>query len=306
MSTIPAAARYASPVDLAAFGPYRSARRPGDARPRLRFTGRLTADGSSGFQAEPDRYHLYAGWFCPWSQRVVLQVAVNGLSDVIGVSYVDDARDGRGWAFRQRNGPDPVNGFTLLRQAYEATELGFEGHVSVPVLWDTRTGRVVSNDYRSIGLDIATQFGGFRWPGIDTYAAADRAEIEELDGWIGPAVNQGLSRAAGEGPAAGRARADLLAAFDLLDELLVDRSFLVGHGLTEADLRLWVSLARYDVQANAAGRIGPPLSAWRHLSRYAAWLAELPAFRATTRWASFSVPGSRASFLPALANGDAA
>ena len=304
MSTIPA--RYASPVDLAAFGPYRSTPRPGDPRPRLRFTGRLTADGSSGFQAEPGRYHLYAGWFCPWSQRVVLQVVVNGLSDVIGVSYVDDVRDGRGWAFRQRNGPDPVNGFTLLRQAYEATEPGFDGHIGVPVLWDTQSGRVVSNDYRSIGLDIATQFGGFRWPGIDTYPAAHRAEIEELDSWIGPAVNQGLGRAAGEGPAAGRARADLLAAFDLLDDLLVDRSLLVGHGLTEADLRLWVSLARYDVQANAAGRIGPPLSTWRHLSRYAAWLAELPAFRATTRWSSFSVPGSRASFLPALANGDAA
>ena len=290
MSTIPAPARYASPVDLAAYGPYRSASRPGDRRPRLRFTGRLTADGSSGFQAEPGRYHLYAGWFCPWSQRVVLQVVVNGLSDVIGVSYVDDARDGRGWAFRQTHGPDPVNGFTLLREAYEATEPGFDGHISVPVLWDTR--------YRPGGQQrLPEHRSGHRHPVRRLplarhrhLPAADRAEIEELDSWIGPAVNQGLGRAAGDGPAAGRARADLLAAFDLLDDLLVDRSFLVGHGLTEADLRLWVSLARYDVQANAAGRIGPPLSAWPHLSRYAAWLAELPAFRATTRWASFSRP----------------
>ena len=160
MSTIPTPVRYASPVDPAAYGPYRSASRPGDHRPRLRFTGRLTADGSSGFQAEPGRYHLYAGWFCPWSQRVVLQVVVNGLSDVIGISYVDDVRDGRGWAFRQTHGPDPVNGFTLLRQAYEATEPGFDGHIGVPVLWDTRYGRVVSNDYRSSGLDITSPDGG--------------------------------------------------------------------------------------------------------------------------------------------------
>ncbi|WP_375424098.1 glutathione S-transferase C-terminal domain-containing protein [uncultured Friedmanniella sp.] len=312
--TTTARAGFASPVDVARHGTYRVPQRPEDPRPLYRFTHRITRDGSSGFPAVPGRYHLYAGWFCPWSQRVVLELEVNGLTTrpaggqagrpssedggVISVSYVDDARDGRGWAFRQTHGPDPVNGFTLLRDAYEATERGFDGHVSVPTLWDTETGRVVSNDYRTLGLDIATQFPGFRYPGVDTYPAGHRAEIEELDRWVGPAVNQGVGRASGKGPAAEQARSELLGAFRRLDARLVDGGFLVGRGLTEADIRLWVTLARYDVQANADGRLGPPLSSYPHLARYAAYLAELPAFRASTRWSSFSAPDAVPSFLP--------
>jgi putative glutathione S-transferase len=305
MTTTTPTARFASPVDTDRYGTYRITQTPDDPRPLYRFTGRLTADGSSGFPAEAGRYHLYAGWFCPWAQRVVLELAVNGLvvpsaggEGVISVSYVDDARDGRGWAFRETHGPDPVNGFTLLRDAYEATEPGFDGHVSVPTLWDTHTNRIVSNDYRTLGLDIATEFAASRWPGIDTYPAELRDEIEELDSWVGPAVNKGVGRAAGDGPEAEQARTELAQAFARLDELLSDRTFLVGRGLTEADIRLWVTLVRYDVQANATGTVGLPLSAYPHLARYAAWLAELPTFRATTRWASFSAPGAEPSFLP--------
>ena len=300
--------RFASPVDTDRYGTYAVPQRPDDPRPLYRFTGRLTADGSGPFPAVPGRYHLYAGWFCPWAQRVVLEIAVNGLQDVIGVSYVDDARDGRGWAFRETHGPDPVNGFTLLRDAYEVTEPGFDGHVSVPTLWDTETRQIVSNDYRTLGIDVATQLTGFRHPGVDTYPLGLRDEIEELDAWVGPAVSSGVGRAAGDGPAAVRARADLHAAFRRLDTRLVDGGFLVGHGLTEADLRLWVTLARYDVQGNAQGRLGPPLSRYPHLARYAAYLAELPAFRATTRWSSFSAPGATPSFLdhaPTDPTGDA-
>ncbi len=297
-STTTTRGRFASPVDTDRYGTYRVTQRPDDPRPLYRFTGRLTRDGSSGYPAVPGRYHLYAGWFCPWAQRVVLELEVNGLADAVSVSYVDGARDGRGWAFREPNGPDPVNGFTLLRDAYEITDPGFDGHVSVPTLWDTETDRIVSNDYRTLGLDLATEFPGLRHPGVDTYPVAHRAEIEELDGWVGPAVNQGVGRAAGDGPAAEQARSELHAAFRRLDARLVDGGFLVGRGLTEADLRLWVTLARYDVQGNAEGRLGPALNTYPHLARYAAYLAELPAFRATTRWASFSAPGTVASFLP--------
>ena len=295
--------RFASPVDTDRYGTYRIAQRPDDPRPLYRFTGRLTADGSSGYPAVPGRYHLYAGWFCPWAQRVVLELEVLGLTGpggAVSVSYVDGSRDGRGWAFRETHGPDPVLGFTLLRDAYEATEPGFDGHVSVPTLWDTVTGRIVSNDFRTLGLDVATQFGDLRHPGVDTYPEAHRAEIEELDTWIGPAVNQGVGRASGEGPAAEQARSELHAAFRRLDARLVDGGFLVGHGLTEADIRLWVTLARYDVQGNATGRLGLPLSSYPNLARYAAHLADLPAVRASTRWSAFSAPGAIPSFLPDL------
>jgi len=299
-STTTTRSPYASPVDLERHGTYRVPQRPDDPRSLYRFTGRLARDGSSGYPAVPGRYHLYAGWFCPWVQRVVLELEVNGLTDAISVSYVDGARDGRGWAFRESNGADPVNGFTLLRDAYEHTEPGFDGHVSVPMLWDTETQRIVSNDYRTLGLDLATEFPGLRHPGVDTYPVGHRAEIEELDRWVGPAVNQGVGRAVGTGPAAEQARAELHAAFRRLDTRLVDGGFLVGRGLTEADLRLWVTLARYDVQSNADGRLGPALSAYPHLARYSAHLAELPAFTASTRWYAFSAPGSTPSFLKSV------
>lgn len=254
--------RYASPADPTVHGGYRIVRPPGDDRPLYRFTGRITADGP--FRAEPGRYHVYAGWFCPWSQRVTIQRALHGLEEVISVSYVDGQRDGRGWAFRETHGPDPVNGFTLLRDAYDATEPGFDGHISVPTVWDRATGRIVSNDVAGIGIDLATRFGAFG-NGTDTYPEHLRAEIEELDGWVGPAVNRG---------------GDLPGALARLDELLRERRYLLGEHVTEADVRLWVSLVRH------APTDHPTLWA------YARDLHQQPAFRSTTDFAAFGSPGA--------------
>ncbi len=176
---------YASPVDTASYGDYQFVRQPGDDRPLYRFGGRIAASasatGTESWPAEPGRYHLYAGWFCPWSQRITIAIALHGLCDTIGVSYLDDSRDGRGWAFRERRGADPVNGFTLLREAYQATDPGFDGHISTPALWDRKQRRLVSNDYRSLGLDIATEFPAYGDPAIDSYPVEHRAEIDELD-----------------------------------------------------------------------------------------------------------------------------
>jgi putative glutathione S-transferase len=279
--------RFASPVDVATYGEYRIARAPGDIRPLYRFTGRITADGSSGLAAEPGRYHIYAGWFCPWAQRTTIERALHGLEDVVSVSYVDDDRDGRGWAFRQKHGPDPVNGFELLRDAYEATEPGFDGHISVPTLWDRQTNRVVSNDFATIGVDLATQFG--RWSnGTDTYPEPLREQIEELDKWLGPAVNRGVGPALSDPTA----REALLDTFAELDGRLARSRYLLGSVLTEADVRLWVTLVRYDAGPNAARTINPGLPEYPHLWAYARELYQLPAFRATTTFDSFTKPGA--------------
>ncbi|KPM52411.1 glutathione S-transferase [Frankia sp. R43] len=285
-TTQPTGPAFATPTDAAAHGEYTIRRDPADTRPLYRFTGRITADGSSGYRAEPGRYHLYSGWFCPWAHRVLLQRALHGLEDVISVSYVDGTRDARGWAFREAYGPDPVNGFTLLRDAYEATEPGFDGHVSVPTLWDRQTGRVVSNDFVTLGLDLATQFGAWS-NGTDTYPEHLRAEIAELDSWIGPQVNHGVHRAARDTAI----RATLLSAFARLEERLADTDHLAGGQLTEADVRLWVSLVRY------RGRTGdlavlPPLSDFPRLWSYARALYRLPAFRATTDFTTFTDPSA--------------
>lgn len=165
---------FASPVDTAIHGEYRIVQDPDDPRPVYRFDGRIRADGSTPFAPEAGRYHLYSGWFCPWAQRVVITRSLAGLEVVISLSYVDGRRDGSGWAFRKPYGPDPVNGFTLLRQAYDATEAGFDGHVSVPTLWDRSTGTVASNQFRSIGIDLATQFRELATPLIETYPPTGR------------------------------------------------------------------------------------------------------------------------------------
>lgn len=253
---------FATPADTAVHGEYSINRSADDPRPVYRFAGRL---GSAQFPAEPGRYHLYSGKFCPWAQRSVLAIELAGITDAVSVSYVDNARDARGWAFREAQGPDPVNGFTLLREAYEATEPGFDGHISVPTLWDRVTGRVVSNDFGLLDIDLASAFDG---TGIELYPPSLRREIDELEAWIRPEVNQGGNEA-----------------FARLDQRLAETRFLLGAQVTLADVRLWVTLVRYDAGAarSGASRLAEHPALWA----YARELYALPAFTRTTDFSSF-------------------
>jgi putative glutathione S-transferase len=291
--TVTAESPYASPVDIDLYGPYQL---PVDSsRPVYRFDNRITADGTSGFAAEPGRYHVYAGAFCPWAQRVAISRALLGLENVVSLSYVDRGRDARGWGFRQSNGPDPVNGFQFLRQAYDATTADYDGHVSVPTLWDRRTGQVVSNRYDLIGLDLATEFGAWVNPGVELYPEDCRDEIDELDRWLGPDVNKGAHQAAGQTDGAVAARALLLKAFDQLDQRLEYSRYLTGASISEADIRLWVTLIRFDATANADRKIVSGLDAFPNLWAYARDLYAHPAFASTTDFSSFTT--DRASLL---------
>lgn len=263
---------FASPVDTQAHGEYAIRREPGDTRPLYRFTERAD-DPSAG------RYHLYAGWFCPWAQRSTLTVELAGLSSVVGVSYVDDVRDGRGWAFRERRGADPVNGFALLRDAYEATEPGFDGHISVPTLWNVRQSRIVSNDDAQVDRDLASLVGP-QGEGIALYPEHLRVEIDALEERLHDDVNKGANVALGSGPEAATARVRLDAALDELDQRLSGSRHLLGDELTLADVRLWVTLVRHDAAASATG--APRLALRPHLWRYARELLAIPAFDRTT------------------------
>ncbi|MGC5247401.1 glutathione S-transferase C-terminal domain-containing protein [Gordonia sp. DT219] len=277
---------YASPADTATYGEYTIVREPGDTRPLYRFTGRISADGSTPYPAVADRYHVYSGWFCPWAQRVTLVIELAGLADTVSVSYVDGNRDARGWAFREANGPDPVNGFTLLRQAYDRTEPDFDGHVSVPTLWDRETGKVVSNDFATLDADLASQYDVAAHGGVELYPAALRAQIDELETWLRADVNSTAHVATGDGPGAAEAAETLLKAFTQLDDRLRDSRFLLGDDVTLADVRLFVTLVRYDA---AAARTGAPrLAAFGELWRYARDLYAIDAFTKTTDFGSFA------------------
>jgi putative glutathione S-transferase len=281
----------ASPVDFAAFGDY-TVRKPPQAdgafvRPVYPFQGRVTADGSSGFPAEAGRYHLYVSLACPWAHRSVIVRKLLGLEGVVSLSVVDPVRDGRGWAFRDGpgHGPDPVNGFTLIREAYDATEPGYGGHISVPVLWDRVRSRIVSNNFPDITIDLETQFGAWSAPGADLYPADLRPEIDALNERVYASVNNGVYRCgfAATQQAYDAAVAGLFAMLDELEERLASRRYLMGGRLTEADVRLWVTLARFDTVYVSHFKAGlRRLVDYPNLWAYARDLYQQPAFGGTT------------------------
>ncbi len=283
----------ASPVDFSEYGDYsvKAPVRPDGAfvRPLYPFQGRITADGSSGFPAQAGRYHLYVSLACPWAHRSVIVRSLLELEDVVSLSVVDPIRDGRGWAFRDGPGygPDPVNGFTLLREAYEASEPGYDGHVSVPVLWDRETSQIVSNNFPDITIDLGTQFGAWAAPGIELYPEPLRAEIDALNDRVYASVNNGVYRCgfAGTQEAYDVAVGDLFSTLDELEERLAGRRYLFGDQITEADVRLWVTLARFDsvyithFKANIRRLVDYP-----NLWAYARDLYQQPAFGPTTNF----------------------
>jgi glutathionyl-hydroquinone reductase len=283
----------ASPVDFGEYGDY-SVKAPARAdgafvRPLYQFQGRITADGSSGFPAEAGRYHLYVSLACPWAHRSVIVRRLMGLEDVLSLSVVDPIRDGRGWAFRDGPGygPDPVNGFTLIREAYDATEPGYDGHISVPVLWDRETSRIVSNNFPDITIDLDTQFGAWAAPGAEPYPQPLRAEIDALNERVYVSVNNGVYKCgfAGTQAAYDTAVTALFATLDELEERLATRRYLFGDQITEADVRLWVTLARFDsvyvthFKANVRRIVDYP-----NLWGYTRDLYQHPAFGPTTNF----------------------
>jgi putative glutathione S-transferase len=299
MTAIDERAGGASAVDFAVFGDYGDFQPKGDRQPDepkaafvrapYPFRGRITADGSSGYPAGPGRYHLYISWACPWAQRSAIVRKLLGLEQVVSLSVVDPIRDGRGWAFRDGagHGPDPVNGFSFLREAYEATEPGYAGHISVPVLWDTETGRIVSNNFPDITIDLDTQFSQWADPSVQLYPAELAPEIDAISEVIYATVNNGVYRAgfAQSQEEYHKAVSELFATLDQLEGRLAASRYLVGDQLTEADVRLWVTLARFDSVYYSHFKTSiRRLSDYPNLWGYARDLYSRPAFRETTKF----------------------
>ena len=210
----------------------------------------ITTDGSSGFQAEPGRYHLYISDACPWAHRTSIVRALKKLEDVISLSVVDPIRDERGWAFREGSGhgADPVNGFAFLSEAYLATDSAYDDRVTVPVLWDRETEGIVNNESSEIIRMLNSEFDEWGDGSLDLYPPQHRDAIDEINERVYTDVNNGVYRCgfAGTQEAYDPAFARLFAALDMLDERLGTRRFLVGSEPTEADWRLFPTLLRFD------------------------------------------------------------
>lgn len=237
------AARPQFPLEQSEVGEFR---RQADA-----FRQWVRADGSSGYPAEAGRYHLYVSWACPWAHRTIIVRKLKRLEDMIGMTVVDPIRDERGWAFRKGPGHslDPINGFRFLREAYVATDPQYRGRVTVPVLWDRVTGRIVSNSDDDMMRMFNCEFNRFTTSTLDLYPDKLRMEIDELNDFIYENVNDGVYRAgfATSQRAYERAVRRLFDTLDQLDARLARRRFLLGAAFVETDWRLFVTLVRFDV-----------------------------------------------------------
>jgi putative glutathione S-transferase len=234
------AAGYATPTD--ATGAF--------VRRESNFRRWVTADGSSGFPAAAGRYHLYVSLACPWAHRTVIFRKLKRLEDVVSLSVVDPIRDERGWAFRDvpGAGPDPVNGFAYLSEAYLATDLKYSGNVTVPVLWDRETRQIVNNESSEIIRMLGSAFDAFTDAHEDYYPLALRDEIDAVNARVYRTVNNGVYRCgfAGSQRAYDHAFVELFESLDWLEERLSRQRYLVGDTITEADWRLFTTLLRFD------------------------------------------------------------
>ena len=206
--------------------------------------------GTGGFMAEPGRYHLYVSLACPWAHRTLIMRALKGLEASIGLSVVHWLMRENGWTFADGPGvvPDPVLGARFLHELYTRSDPGFSGRVTVPVLWDKRTGRMVSNESADIirMLNAAFDEAGAE-PG-DYYPADLRDEIDAVNGRVYETLNNGVYRAgfATTQAAYEEAVGPLFETLDWLEDRLRGRTHLCGDGLTEADIRLFTTLIRFD------------------------------------------------------------
>ncbi|WP_455818249.1 glutathione S-transferase family protein [Pseudomonas cerasi] len=212
----------------------------------------VTADGSSGFLAEPDRYHLYVALICPWASRTLIARKLKGLEKVISVSVVEPQLTDEGWHFGDFPGADrdTLNHAEYLHQLYTRADDSFTGRATVPVLWDKKTGTIVSNESADIVRMFNSGFGALATQSVDLYPEALRAEIDALNAEIYPRLNNGVYRA-GFATTAISYREAFNDVFGMLAELetrLSNRGpYLFDDVLTEADIRLFVTLIRFDV-----------------------------------------------------------
>jgi putative glutathione S-transferase len=220
-------------------------------RQASQFRERVTADGSSGFRAEPGRYHLYVSLACPWAHRTLIFRKLKGLEDVVSVSVVHWHMGERGWTFRKAPGAtgDSLFGAGHLSEIYTRAKRDYTGRVTVPVLWDKREETIVNNESADIIRMLNGQFNALaERPELDFYPEALRGEIDAINDTVYHNVNNGVYKAgfATSQQAYEAAFDALFETLDALEDRLAGRRYLVGERLTEADWRLFTTLLRFD------------------------------------------------------------
>lgn len=225
-------------------------------RSAAQFRDWVTRDGapaqgrSRGFKAEPGRYHLYVSLACPWAHRTLIVRSLKRLEDAISVDVVHPLMGDDGWTFLKQDGAagDSLFGSAFLHQIYTRADPSYSGRVTVPVLWDKRDGTIVSNESSEIIRMLNSAFGEWGDASVDLFPAGFREEIDRINARIYPSINNGVYRAgfATTQTAYEEAFDALFEALDEIEDRLSQGRYLVGGRLTEADIRLFTTLVRFD------------------------------------------------------------
>ncbi|MYM64851.1 glutathione S-transferase family protein [Pseudomaricurvus sp. HS19] len=215
-------------------------------RQESRFRNQISADGSSGFKAEAGRYHLYVSLACPWAHRTLIMRRLKKLEGLIGVTVVEPLMLENGWEFGE--GGDDLYGLDYLYQLYLKADPGYEGRVTVPVLWDKQTRTIVNNESAEIIRIFNSAFDHLTGDQGNYCPASLRNEIDAINSRVYDSVNNGVYKAgfATDQAVYESAVTELFAALDWLEQRLENQDYLVGNQLTEADIRLFTTLVRFD------------------------------------------------------------
>jgi len=224
-------------------------------RTNAKFRNWITPDGKNApsgqaFRAEAGRYHLYVSYACPWAHRTLIFRKLKGLEDMIGVSVVNHFMGSQGWTFHEGDGviPDPVQDAEFLHELYTAADPNFSGRVTVPVLWDKKTGTIVSNESSEIIRMFNSAFDHLGATPGDFYPEALRDEIDEVNERVYHTLNNGVYKCgfATTQEAYEEAVVALFDTLDWLEDRLSKQRYLAGDQITEADWRLFTTLVRFD------------------------------------------------------------
>lgn len=249
--------------------------------------GRPGPTGEGGFEAEAGRYHLYVALICPWASRTLIGRKLKKLEDVISVSVVQPVLSEQGWRFGEYPGatPDEVNGATYLHELYTRADPQVSGRATVPVLWDKKRGTIVNNESADILRMMNSGFGALADESVDLYPVNLRNDIEALNERIYPKLNNGVYRAGFATTQVAYEEA-FHHVFEMLQELedrfSDGRAFLLGDVLTEADVRLFVTLIRFDAAYYGLFKCNlRRIADYQHLSGYLMRILDIPGIRET-------------------------